>query len=207
MGIIFLTILRKFGRHWCGSGSADPYLWPTDPDPAIFVSDLRDDKKKTFLSFFLITFKSYISIIFKRQQFIKKSQNSRNQGFSYYFRVMIEKSGSGSIPSTNGCGSGTGMPKNIRIRRIRIRLPIRIRNTAKRDLVRSHTWRNGFLIPYCVWGNARIFSHSYMRKPSDKYRTLHSSLVFPLFFKSEYPNSSSIWHWVFSDWMNILTIL
>jgi hypothetical protein len=28
---------------WYGSGSAGPsYLWLTDPDPAVFVSDLQD---------------------------------------------------------------------------------------------------------------------------------------------------------------------
>jgi hypothetical protein len=47
----------------------------------------------------------------------KKSQNSRNQGFFYYFCLMIV--GSGSMPLTNG--SGSRRPKNIRIRRIRIR--------------------------------------------------------------------------------------
>jgi hypothetical protein len=36
---------------------------------------------------------------------IKKSQNSRNQCFSYYFCLMIEGSGSGSL--TNGSGSAT----------------------------------------------------------------------------------------------------
>ncbi len=45
----------------------------------------------------------------------KESQNSRNQGFSYYFCMMIE--GSGSIPLT----SGSGRPKNMWIRWIRIR--------------------------------------------------------------------------------------
>jgi hypothetical protein len=45
------------------------------------------------------------------------SQTSRNQGFSYYFCLMIE--GSGSIPLTNGYGSGSRRPKIIRIRRIR----------------------------------------------------------------------------------------
>ncbi len=49
----------------------------------------------------------------------KESQNSRNQGFSYYFCMMIEESGSGSIPLTNG--SGSGRPKNMWIRWIQIR--------------------------------------------------------------------------------------
>ncbi len=67
----------------------------------------------------------------------KKSQNSRNQGFSYYFCMMIEGSGSGaragsgsgSIPLTSGSGSGSGRPKNKWIWWIRIRIQIRIRNT------------------------------------------------------------------------------
>ncbi len=42
---------------WCGSGSADPCLWLMDPDPAIFVTDLRDANKKLNLKkvFLLIT--------------------------------------------------------------------------------------------------------------------------------------------------------
>jgi hypothetical protein len=36
------------------------------------------------------------------------AQNSRNQGISYYFCWMIEGSGSGLIPLTNGSGSGSG---------------------------------------------------------------------------------------------------
>ena len=37
----------------------------------------------------------------------KKSQNNRNQGFSYYFCLMIEgsRTRSGSTPLTNGSGS------------------------------------------------------------------------------------------------------
>ncbi len=42
------------------------------------------------------------------------SQNSRNQGFSFYFRLMIEGSGAGSIPLTSGWLSGR--PKNMWIR-------------------------------------------------------------------------------------------
>jgi hypothetical protein len=56
------------------------------------------------------------------------SQNSRNQGFSYYICLMIEGygsgsragSGSGSIPLANG--SGSRRPKNTWIRWIRIRI-------------------------------------------------------------------------------------
>ncbi len=56
----------------------------------------------------------------------KESQNSRNQGFSYYFCTVLE--GSGSIPLTSG--SGSGRPKNMWIR---IRIRIRICNTAWRS--------------------------------------------------------------------------
>jgi hypothetical protein len=49
-----------------------------------------------------------------------KSQNSRNQGYSYFFCLMMEDyfclmmmegSGSGSIPLTNGSGAGSRRPK------------------------------------------------------------------------------------------------
>ncbi len=62
-------------------------------------------------------------------------QNSRNQGFSYYFCIIIEGSGSGSragsrsgsIPLNSGSGSGSRKTKNMWIR---IRIRIRIRNTV-----------------------------------------------------------------------------
>ncbi len=84
---------------------------------------------------------------FSKMKIQKESQNSRNQGFSYYFCMMIEGSGSGSfyhrakivrktlipgsIPLTSGSRSGSWRPKNTWIRWIRIRLRIRIRNTAR----------------------------------------------------------------------------
>ncbi len=110
---------------WFGSGSADPCLWQMDPapDPAIFVIDLQDANKKLF--FLLFTFWRYCYIIFQRQKIAKKSQYSRNQGFSYCCCLMKEGSGSGCVYAvhlTNG--SGSRRHKNIRI------LPIRIRNTA-----------------------------------------------------------------------------
>jgi hypothetical protein len=75
---------------WCGfgsgSGSADPCVWlvdpDADPDPAFFVIDLQD-ANKNIISF--SAFCRYICIIFQRQKVKKKSQSSRNQGFSYIF--------------------------------------------------------------------------------------------------------------------------
>ena len=62
---------------------------------------------------------------FSKTKIQKESHNRRNQGFSYYFCMMIEGSGSiagsgsGSIPLTSG--SGSWRPKNTWIRWIRIR--------------------------------------------------------------------------------------
>jgi hypothetical protein len=49
------------------------------------------------------------------------SQNSRNQGFSYYICLMIE--GSGSIPLTNGSGSGRSKNTWIRNTGLDVALP------------------------------------------------------------------------------------
>jgi hypothetical protein len=51
----------------------------TDSDPAIFVIDLQDANKKLFFSFKVFCL-------------LKKSQSSRNQGFSYGFCLVIEGS-------------------------------------------------------------------------------------------------------------------
>ncbi len=110
---------------WSGSGSAYPCLWLMDPDPAFFF------KKPTKNYFCLNIFSAYYCLKvhlhnLPKIKSQKESQNSRNQGFSYYFCMMTEGSGSGSIPLTNS--SGSGRPKNMWIRWIRIR--IRIRNTG-----------------------------------------------------------------------------
>ncbi len=93
----------------------------TDTDPAIFVIDLQDANKK--LIFFKINsafyfLKVHLHHFSKIKKKKKESQNSRNQGFSYYFCMTIE-------------GSGSGRPKNMWIRWIRIR------NTALKDTLTS----------------------------------------------------------------------
>jgi hypothetical protein len=105
----------------------DPDL---DSDPAFFVIDLQDaNKKLMFLNKFFCLLPYCLKVHlhdFLKIKSQKESQNSRNQGFSYYFCMMIEGSGSGFIPLTSGSGSGSGRPKNMWIRWIRIR----IRNTG-----------------------------------------------------------------------------
>ncbi len=72
-----------------------------------------------------------------------KSQNGRNQDFSYFFCLMIEGSGSeaGFVPLT----SGSGWPSNIRI------LWIRIRKTAQLTLYSSYNDNETYFITcFCV---------------------------------------------------------
>jgi hypothetical protein len=55
-----------------------------DPDPFIFIIDLQDANKKQILK----KFSAYYFLKVLLHHFLKvkkKSQNSRNQGFSYYF--------------------------------------------------------------------------------------------------------------------------
>jgi hypothetical protein len=81
-----------------------------DPDPVIFVIDLQDANKKLIYKkcFYLLLFKGIFTSFFKDKKVKKKSQNSRNHGFSYYSSLIIE-------------GSGSRRPKNMWIRWIRIR--------------------------------------------------------------------------------------
>ncbi len=97
-----------------------------DPDPRIRASDLQI--RIRFLLFSSLTFKrqqknifflrfayyflkvQYIHIIFKDKR-SKKSQNSRNQGFSYHFCLMIE--GSGAVPLTNVLHFTKRLKKNL----------------------------------------------------------------------------------------------
>ncbi len=81
-----------------GSGSADPCLWLMDPDPDSSLTIKMPAKNKFFIT------------IFSAYYFFFQGTNSRNQGFSHYFCMMIE-----------GSRCGSGRPKNMWIRWIRIR--------------------------------------------------------------------------------------
>ena len=100
----------------------------------------------------------------------KKSQNRRNQSFSYYFCLLMlegsgsgSRSGSGSIPLTNGTGSGSGSrrPKNTWIRGIWIRIRIRIRNTAVMCILNflGHTFFLNLYFPKYSNENNTIFDN------------------------------------------------
>ncbi len=68
--------------------------------------------------FCFLLFEGTFTSFFKDKK-SKRSHETVGQGFSYYFCLMIKESGSGSIPLTNG--SGSGRPKNMWIRWVRIR--------------------------------------------------------------------------------------
>ncbi len=82
-----------------------------DPDPTIFVIDLQDASKKQifntiFSAYYFLRVPVHLHN-FSKIKSQKESQNSRNQGFSYYLCMMIEGSGSGSIHLTIGSRSGS----------------------------------------------------------------------------------------------------
>ncbi len=83
-------------------------------------------KNKFFNTIFSACYRYFLKVhlhYFSKIKSQKESQNSRIQGFSYYFCMMIEgtvsgsRAGSGSIPLTSG--SGSGRPKNTWIQWIR----------------------------------------------------------------------------------------
>jgi hypothetical protein len=79
------------------------------PGPANYVIDLQDISKKLFFSMFfcLLLFNGTFTSFFK-DKVIKKPENIRNKGFSYYFCLIIEGSGYRSLPVTTGSGSRSG---------------------------------------------------------------------------------------------------
>ena len=90
-----------FKTFWMIGEASVAHLWhcgsdPT-PDPDIFVRPSRWQRKIIFLlRFFIYYFWKLHLHNFKEKKVLKKSQNSTNQGFSYYFCSMREGSGAGS---------------------------------------------------------------------------------------------------------------
>jgi hypothetical protein len=59
--LLMYAILRKKKKKfqyenqgWCGSGSVDPYLWLTDPDPTPIFGDIKDAKEKNVSHIFFL---------------------------------------------------------------------------------------------------------------------------------------------------------
>jgi hypothetical protein len=104
LGSVGVSLVRIWIRRSIpltnGSGSKSCYF---------FVSDLQYAFKNYFLLNFCLFFLKLHVHHFSKIKVIKKSQNGRNEDFSYYFCLMIEGSGAGSVPRT----------KNMWILRIR----------------------------------------------------------------------------------------
>ncbi len=169
-GLMYISKQQCCGSmsFWGGSGSFYFRHWPS-----------RCQQKNNFFNtiFSAYDFLKLDLHRFSKIKIQKESQNRRNQGFSYYFCMMIEESGSrsgsgsGSIPLTSGSGSGSWRPKNMWIR-----IRIRIRNTAKQcsgsDGIQDclwHTWsvsivgilsRCGFF--YLPWKHRRFSEIDYI---------------------------------------------
>ncbi len=78
---------------WCGSGFGS----------AVLASDSCYFRSLTFNLILFLYFSAYYFLKVhlhhsSKMKSQKESQNSRNQGFSYHFWMMIEGSGSGSFP-------------------------------------------------------------------------------------------------------------
>jgi hypothetical protein len=98
---------------------------------SIFVIDLpkmskNKIKNKKFSAYYFLNVQ-YMYIIIKDKKSKRSHKAFEIKVFSYFFYLVIE--GSGSIPLTDGSGSGSRRPKNMWIRWIRIW----IRNTGLKD--------------------------------------------------------------------------
>ncbi len=96
-------------KFWYGSGCADPYLCLKDPDSDPLTTNIFSLEFFAYYRYFL----NVLYIILKKWKsgfFYYVVIKSRNQCFFDYFCLMMEgsgsESGSGSIPLTNGSGSG-----------------------------------------------------------------------------------------------------
>jgi hypothetical protein len=90
-----------------------------DPDPSIFIIDLQDANKNKFLKKFscILLFEGTFTSFCKDKKSKRRHKTVKIKVF--LTSLMIE--GYGSIPLTNGSGSGSRRPKNMWIRWIRIR--------------------------------------------------------------------------------------
>ncbi len=108
-----LWIRIRTSENGSGSGSCNFRQWPSR----------WQLKRNLFSKFFAYNFLKLHLHNFSKIKNHKEVTKQWNQGFSYYFCLMIKRSG--SIPRTKGSGSGSGEAQNIQNIRI-----LQIRNTG-----------------------------------------------------------------------------
>ncbi len=118
--------------------------------------------------FMFVTYSRYIYIILHGQKVIKKSQNSRNQVFSYYFCLMME-----------GSGSESGRPKNLRIRDTDVSFTTHKEPNRHRVLYLLH----GTLYPmhtdcFATCNFIRVSFENYPQAPFHRHRSATAGGIF-----------------------------
>jgi hypothetical protein len=158
-------------------------------------------------SFLLITFWRYIYIFFLKVK--KKSQNSWNQGFSYYFCLLTEGSGawSGSIPLTNESGSRFSWPKKYGMEPTDshpdpehwfgylfpcVKVRVRGRRSACARCAAPWEWRAGIHAALCSGPSTRL-SHSGKQLTGPLPLSLSQHMLFFYLQKSSRYNFSGLW--------------
>jgi hypothetical protein len=119
------------GRQWlAGSGLCSRLsLTMTYGSVSSFFSSVADKQKKlSFLRnfFLLITYRYLLKLHLHQLKSQKEVKNCKNQGFSYFFCLLIEGSVSRFGSVRNNDGSGSERPKNVRLLRIRIYVTLRL---------------------------------------------------------------------------------
>jgi hypothetical protein len=86
-----------------------------DPGPSIFIIDLQEANKNQFKKkfFCILLFEGTFTSFFKGKKSKRSHKTLEIKVFLYYICLMIEGSGSGSIPLTNGSDPDPGGPKHV----------------------------------------------------------------------------------------------
>ncbi len=172
----------------------DPWHLGVDPYPRIHASDnwifCLFLFEGTFTSFFKDKKSKRSNKTVEIKVFLTQglTPTELGKGFSYYFCLMIEGAGAGSIPLTNGSGSGFTRPKNMWIR-------IRRRNTGERSPSGRGfclEWPRGLV---CIWQSV-LWIHDIL-----VWIRIRGSM--PLTSGSGYKRSKKIWIQRIRIWFRI----
>ncbi len=139
---------------WCGSGSADPCLWLMDPDPGIFITDLKDANKKQI---FKKSFHAYYFLKVYLHHFskIKSKRRHKRVGLKFFlqfmhiFSMFFNISENCSIPLSTNKHKFCVIPILNFLNEVTLALPA----SANYELERAKTvhFENGYKLSFSVW--------------------------------------------------------